>query len=153
MDGLAVRRPASLEARGLPGVRARAFPLPADGRELSRILQACGKRGADPSPGARGSRLELESALPARQELGPARRNSMIARYTRKEMGRIWDERTRYQLWLKVELAVCEELARRRKIPNRDWRELKRSVGSLLKSGGVDPKRVAHHEAVTRHDV
>ena len=34
-----------------------------------------------------------------------------------------------------------------------DWQELKRRVSQLLGQGGVDPKRVDHHEKVTRHDV
>jgi adenylosuccinate lyase len=77
----------------------------------------------------------------------------MIARYTRPEMARIWDDRHRYQVWLKVELAVCAELARERLIPPKDWRELKAKCENLLKRGGVDPARVEAHEAVTRHDV
>ena len=32
----------------------------------------------------------------------------MIPRYTRPEMGRIWSDEHRMQLWLNVELAVCE---------------------------------------------
>lgn len=77
----------------------------------------------------------------------------MIARYSRKEMSRIWEDRARYQIWLRVELAVCEELARERLIPPKDWKDLRAKCESLLKQGGVDPERVDHHEAVTRHDV
>jgi adenylosuccinate lyase len=77
----------------------------------------------------------------------------MIARYTRPEMARIWDDRARYQVWLEVELAVCEQLARERRIPRKDWQELKKACEKLLRQGGVDPARVDHHEAITRHDV
>jgi len=77
----------------------------------------------------------------------------MIARYTLPEMAQIWDDRHRYQVWLKVELAVCAELARERLIPPKDWKELRSKSEELLKRGGVDPKRVDHFEAVTRHDV
>ena len=45
--------------------------------------------------------------------------NTMIARYTRPEMARIWEDRRRYQVWLKVEMAVCEEMARAKIIPPR----------------------------------
>jgi adenylosuccinate lyase len=38
-------------------------------------------------------------------------------------------------------------------IPRKDWLELRRKVARLLEEGGVDPERVDHHEAVTRHDV
>ncbi len=41
----------------------------------------------------------------------------MIDRYTRPEMGRIWTEESKYQAWLRVELAVCEAYARRGRIP------------------------------------
>src|SRR6185312_790348 len=77
----------------------------------------------------------------------------MIARYTRPEMARIWDDRHRYQVWLKVELAVCAELAREKIIPASDWKKLKKACEDLLKHGGVDPRRVDHHEEITRHDV
>jgi adenylosuccinate lyase len=41
----------------------------------------------------------------------------VIDRYTRPEMGRIWSEESKYQAWLRVELAVCEGYARRGRIP------------------------------------
>jgi adenylosuccinate lyase len=77
----------------------------------------------------------------------------MIARYSRPDMAAIWGDRHRYQVWLKVELAVCEELAKERKIPAKDWRELRRKGQALLREGGVSPDRVDFHERVTRHDV
>src|SRR3954470_12597307 len=77
----------------------------------------------------------------------------MIARYSRPEMSWVWDDRHRYLVWLKVEMAVCEELAQEGLIPAEDWSELQKKVRALIKKGGVDPKRVEEHEAVTRHDV
>jgi adenylosuccinate lyase len=68
-------------------------------------------------------------------------------------MQAVWSDRTRYRIWLEVELAVCEGLAREGLIPRKDWRELRKSVESLIKKGGVDPERVEHHEGVTKHDV
>jgi adenylosuccinate lyase len=68
-------------------------------------------------------------------------------------MARIWEDRRRYQLWLKVEMAVCEEMAALGLIPRKDWRELQTQVKGLLERGGVDPARVDHHEQVTRHDI
>ena len=41
----------------------------------------------------------------------------VIDRYTRPEMGRIWSEESKYQAWLRVELAVCEAYARQGRIP------------------------------------
>lgn len=77
----------------------------------------------------------------------------MIQRYQRPEMAGIWDERRKYQTWLRVELAVCEELTREKLIPRKDWLELKKKADALLKKGGVDPERVEFHEKTTRHDV
>ena len=68
-------------------------------------------------------------------------------------MGEIWTERRKYQVWLEVELAVCQELATRGDIPRKDWRLLLGSVQKLLKKGGVKPERVDFFEAQTRHDV
>ncbi len=77
----------------------------------------------------------------------------MIARYSRPEMSSIWDDRRRYQVWLEVELAVCEEMAKMGEIPRKDWAQLKKATRALLDKGGVDPSRVDHHEAVTKHDL
>jgi len=40
----------------------------------------------------------------------------VIDRYTRQEMGRVWSEESKYQAWLRVEMAVCEAYARRGRI-------------------------------------
>lgn len=77
----------------------------------------------------------------------------MIARYSRLEMSKIWSDRARYHAWLRVELAACEEMARAGLIPRKAWQELRTKCETLLKKGGVDPERVEHHEAITRHDV
>ena len=68
-------------------------------------------------------------------------------------MTAIWDDQNRYLVWLEVELAVCEELARMKLIPEKEWRELKKSCAQLVKEGGVDPARVEAIENITRHDV
>jgi len=41
----------------------------------------------------------------------------MIARYSHPEMARIWTQESKYEAWLKVELAVCEVYAKRGIIP------------------------------------
>src|SRR6476661_8889838 len=41
----------------------------------------------------------------------------MIRRYTRPEMGSLFEDQHKYDTWLAVELAVCEEWAERGKIP------------------------------------
>jgi adenylosuccinate lyase len=41
----------------------------------------------------------------------------MIERYTRPQMGAIWDEEEKLRIWLEVELLACEALAARGEIP------------------------------------
>ena len=41
----------------------------------------------------------------------------MISRYTRPEMGRIWEDENRYAKWLKVEISACEAMAEEGLIP------------------------------------
>ena len=77
----------------------------------------------------------------------------MIARYSRPEMAWIWNDRNKYLVWLKVEMAVCEGLAEEGLIPQKEWLQLHNKVKALIKRGGVDPKKVDEHELVTRHDV
>lgn len=70
----------------------------------------------------------------------------MIERYTRPGMGRIWTNKSRYEAWLKVELAVCEA-----------WAELGRVPAAALEAikskASVDEERIEAIEETTRHDV
>lgn len=77
----------------------------------------------------------------------------MIQRYTRPEMEKVWNDRNKYLVWLKIELAVCEELAKKKVIPPKEWKELKRKCTTLIQDGGVHPREVEKVEKVTRHDV
>jgi len=77
----------------------------------------------------------------------------MINRYSLPEMAQIWDDRNKYALWLKVELAVADAMAKEGWIPKTVWKELSKQGAKLLKNGGVAPERVDHHEKTTKHDV
>ncbi len=70
----------------------------------------------------------------------------MIERYSRPEMRAIWSDDGRYRRWLAVEIAVCEELARRGEIPAE-------AVAAIRARAGFDPARIAEIEAEVRHDV
>lgn len=70
----------------------------------------------------------------------------MIDRYSRPEMRAIWSDEGRYRRWLAVEIAVCEELARRGEIPAQ-------SVEVIKARAGFDTARIAEIEAEVRHDV
>jgi adenylosuccinate lyase len=61
-------------------------------------------------------------------------------------MGRIWTDERRLQIWLEIELSVCEALAVRGALPLDEVRVLRAKAK-------VDPKRVAAIEAEVKHDV
>ncbi|MCL0067132.1 adenylosuccinate lyase [Thermodesulfovibrionales bacterium] len=70
----------------------------------------------------------------------------MISRYTRPEMGRLWEMGNRYQKWLDVEIAVCEAWAEQGEIPESDMR-------AIREKAGFDIGRIDEIEKTTRHDV
>ncbi len=49
----------------------------------------------------------------------------MIDRYSRPAMKRVWSEENKYNLWLKVELAVCEAWAQEGVVPPEDMAKLR----------------------------
>lgn len=70
----------------------------------------------------------------------------MISRYTLPEMGRLWSDRTKYETWLEVEIAVCEAWAKLGKIP-------KSALATIKKRARFDVSRIEEIEAETKHDV
>ncbi len=70
----------------------------------------------------------------------------MIARYTRPEMASIWSEKSKFQRWLDVEIAVCEVLNEEGWIPDRDMKRIKSKAS-------FDVKRIEEIEKKVKHDV
>ncbi|MDP2166946.1 MAG: adenylosuccinate lyase [Thermodesulfovibrionales bacterium] len=70
----------------------------------------------------------------------------MIERYTRPEMGNIWELQSKYRKWLEVEIAVCEAWALEGEIPID-------AVEAIKKKAMFDVGRIAEIEAVVKHDV
>ncbi len=70
----------------------------------------------------------------------------MIPRYSRVEMSRLWDARTRFEKWLEVELAACEAWAKLGRIP-------KKSLGNIVKKAAFDVGRIDEIEKTVKHDV
>ena len=70
----------------------------------------------------------------------------MIARYTRPEMGRIWEDKNRFSKWLQVEILACEAMAKEGLVPKEALTTIKRRA-----SFSVD--RILEIEGVTKHDV
>ncbi|MFA3783233.1 adenylosuccinate lyase [Melioribacteraceae bacterium 4301-Me] len=70
----------------------------------------------------------------------------MIKRYTRTEMGKIWEEQFKYETWLKIELLACEARSKLGYIPEKDL--------EIIKSrAAFDIKRILEIEETTKHDV
>ncbi|HOI30251.1 MAG TPA: adenylosuccinate lyase [Melioribacteraceae bacterium] len=70
----------------------------------------------------------------------------MIERYTRPEMGKIWEESFKLDTWLKIEILACEARAEMGFIPKEDLDEIKSKAA-------YDVKRVLEIEETTKHDV
>jgi len=70
----------------------------------------------------------------------------MIPRYTRPEMGRLWEQENRYQKWLDVEVAVCEAWAELGEIP-------KPTLKTIQQKADFDVLRIDEIEKTVKHDV
>ena len=69
----------------------------------------------------------------------------MIERYTLPEMGAIWGEQRKIDLWLAVEKAVCEAWSRRGVIPA--------DAMPAIRAATCDLQRMKEIERETDHDV
>ena len=70
----------------------------------------------------------------------------MIPRYTRPEMGRIWEDENRYSKWLDVEIAACEAMAEEGIVPQEALKTIKQKAA-------FEVERILETEKQTRHDV
>jgi adenylosuccinate lyase len=70
----------------------------------------------------------------------------MIERYTLPEMGRVWSEAHKYELWCRVETLVLEAHAQAGTVPAS-------AVAPVRSAAPPTPEAVAAVEAVTDHDV
>ena len=70
----------------------------------------------------------------------------MIDRYSRDEMKKIWELNSKFDYYLKVEIAVCEAYSKTGKIPGKDLDEIK-------KRAKFNIERIDEIEKEVRHDV
>lgn len=70
----------------------------------------------------------------------------MIERYTLSEMGKVWTDEHRLNLWLQVEIAACEGWAKIGKIPEE-------AVKVIREKAAFSWERVKEIEEITQHDV
>ena len=70
----------------------------------------------------------------------------MISRYTRPEMGRIWESENLYAKWLEVEIAACEAMAQEGLVPEE-------ALENIKKKAAFSVGRILEIEEETKHDV
>lgn len=70
----------------------------------------------------------------------------MITRYTRPEMGRIWEEQNKFSIWLEIELLACEAQADLGVIP-------KEAVKVIREKASFNVARIDEIEREVKHDV
>lgn len=72
----------------------------------------------------------------------------MIARYSRPELAALWADNVRFELWLEIELAVCDAMEDAGLVPPGTAEHI-----AAAAAGKLDPEAILRHEARTRHDV
>lgn len=70
----------------------------------------------------------------------------MIERYSRAKMAKIWEAQSRFDKWLRVELLVCEAMAKEGMIPQK-------SLDNIKKKASVSIDRILEIEETVKHDV
>jgi len=70
----------------------------------------------------------------------------MIERYTRPEMGAIWEPHNRFAKWLEVEVLVCEAMAQEGIIPQK-------SLDTIKEKADFSVDRIQEIEEEVKHDV
>ena len=70
----------------------------------------------------------------------------MIPRYSNEKISSIWSDKNRYEIWLKIEIAICEKLCIDKKIPKKDFLNIK-------KKSKIDVKDIQRLDDKTQHEV
>jgi len=72
----------------------------------------------------------------------------VIPRYSRPELAALWEDKYRFELWLEIELSVCEAMEAREIVPAGTAQAIRERA-----AGKLDPAKILEIEATTRHDV
>jgi adenylosuccinate lyase len=70
----------------------------------------------------------------------------LISRYTRPEMGGIWEDENKFRVWLEIEILACEAQAKLGVIP-------KEAVDVIRAKAKFDADRILQIENEVKHDV
>jgi adenylosuccinate lyase len=71
----------------------------------------------------------------------------MIERYTRPEMARVWSDENKFDIWLHVELLVCEGWMREGAISAEDMEKLRRATYDIARAREIE--REIHHDVIS----
>ena len=71
---------------------------------------------------------------------------SVIDRYSRPELSKIWSDQRKFEIWLEIEVLACEAMARLSLIPEEDAAEIR-------KRARVSIPKIMEIEKRTNHDV
>src|SRR5215472_5456511 len=71
----------------------------------------------------------------------------MIERYTRPEMARVWSDENRFDIWLRVELLVCEGWTREGVITAEDMEKLRLATYNIARAQEIE--REIHHDVIS----
>ena len=70
----------------------------------------------------------------------------MIPRYSNEKISSIWSDKNRYEIWLKIEIYICEKLCIDKKIPKKDFLLIKNK-------SKIDVKDIEKLDEKTHHEV
>ena len=70
----------------------------------------------------------------------------MIPRYSRKEISEIWKPKSKFKIWLRIEILICEALNKIGKVPTK-------SLKIIKEKANFDEKRIDEIEQDVKHDV
>jgi len=70
----------------------------------------------------------------------------LIDRYTTKDVGQIWTDQNKYEVWKQVEIVVCEVLFDKGMIPEK-------SLDNIRSKADFNIKKIEEIESITHHDV
>ena len=57
----------------------------------------------------------------------------MIPRYSLNQVTSIWTDKNRYEIWLQIEILICEKLCIDKKISKKDFLQIKKKPRLMLK--------------------
>ena len=70
----------------------------------------------------------------------------MIDRYTREEMGKIWEDENRFRIWLEIETLATEAQAELGEVP-------REAAETVRAKGDFNVERILEIEEEVKHDV